>query len=219
LKGALAGGDKALLELLAASSAGMTTEEYEGIVKAWVATARHPRFKKPYTELVYKPMLELLSYLRGAGFKTYIVSGGGVEFMRPWAERVYGMPPEQVIGSSIKLKYEVVGGRPALLRLPEIDFVDDKAGKPVGIHKFIGRKPIFAAGNSDGDREMIEWTTDGSGPRLGLIVHHTDGEREWAYDRQSSVGRLDKALDQAIEKKWLVVDMKRDWKVVYGFQQ
>jgi hypothetical protein len=219
VKGALAGGDKALLEIFAAGSTGMTTEEYDGIVKGWLATARHPRFKRPYTDLVYKPMLELLSYLRSAGFKTYIVSGGGIEFMRPWAEHVYGVPPEQVIGSSIKLKYEVNAGRPVLLRLPDVDFIDDKAGKPAGIQKFIGRRPIFAAGNSDGDREMIEWTTAGSGVRFGLIVHHTDAQREWAYDRQSAMGRLDKALDEAAEKKWLVVDMKRDWKVVYPFQK
>jgi len=219
LKAALAGGDKAILELFAATSTGMTTEEYGGIVKAWLATARHPRFKKPYTELVYQPMLELISYLKEAGFKVYIVSGGGIEFMRPWTERVYGIPPEQVVGSTVKVKYDVSGGHPALLRLPEIDFIDDKAGKPVGIHRFIGRKPIFAAGNSDGDREMIEWTTAGNGARFGLIVRHTDGDREWAYDRQSAIGRLDKALDQAAQKKWLVVDMKRDWKIVFPFQK
>jgi phosphoglycolate phosphatase-like HAD superfamily hydrolase len=219
VKGALASGGKALMELLSAGSAGITTEEYDGIVKAWFATARHPRFKRPYTDLVYQPMLELLSYLRSAGFKTCIVSGGGVEFMRPWAERIYGIPPEQVIGSSVKVKYEVRGGRPALLRPPEIDFIDDNAGKPVGIHRFTGRRPIFAAGNSDGDRAMIEWTTAGSGARFGLIVNHTDAEREWAYDRQSAVGRLDKVLDQATELKCLIVDMKHDWKVVYQFQK
>jgi hypothetical protein len=219
VKQALAGGEKALLELLAATSAGMTTEEFDGIVRRWLATARHPKFKRPYTDLVYQPMLELLSYLRNAGFKTFIVSGGGLDFMRPWVERTYGVPPEQVVGSSIKVRYEVNGRIPVLLRLPEIDFIDDKAGKPVAIHKFIGRRPIFAAGNSDGDREMIEWTTAGAGPRFGLIVHHTDSQREWAYDRQSAVGRLDKALDQAAEKRWLVVDMKRDWRVVYPFQK
>ena len=216
---ALAGGDKALLELVAATGSGIPTEEYEGIVKGWLTTARHPRFKRRYTDLVYVPMLELMSYLRDAGFKTYIVSGGGVDFIRPWAERIYGIPREQVIGSSIQVKYEVGQGRPMLLRLPEVDFIDDKAGKPVAIHKFIGRRPIFAAGNSDGDLEMLQWTTAGSGPRLGLIVHHTDAEREWAYDRQSAMGRLDKALDEAPESKWVVIDMKQDWKVVYAFQK
>ena len=219
LKAALAGGDKALLEMVAASSTGMTTEEFEGIVKAWLATAKHPKLKKPYTELVYQPMLELMAYLRSAGFKVFIVSGGGVEFMRPWAERVYGVPPEQVVGSTVKVRYDAAGDRPALLKLSEIDFIDDKAGKPVGIHRFIGRRPIFAAGNSDGDREMIEWTTAGGGARFGLFVRHTDAVREYAYDRQSSIGRLDRALDQAAVKKWLVVDMKRDWKVIYPFQK
>ena len=162
-------------------------------------------------------MLELLKYLRANGFKTYIVSGGGVEFMRPWTEKVYGVPPEQVIGSNIKTKYELVDGKPALMRLQEIDFIDDKEGKPVGIQKFIGRRPIAVFGNSDGDLQMLQWTTSGEGPRLGLIVHHTDAEREWAYDRQSHVGKLDKALDEAKANGWTVVDMKRDWRVVFAF--
>jgi hypothetical protein len=219
LKAALAGGERAILELVMATHAGMTTEEFEASVTSWLSTAKHPRFGRQYTELVYQPMLELLAYLRASGFKTYVVSGGGVEFVRPWVERVYGMPPEQVVGSSIKVKYESRGDRPVLRRLPEIDFIDDKAGKPVGIHKFIGRRPIAAFGNSDGDLEMLQWTTAGAGPRFGLIVRHTDAEREWAYDRQSHVGRLAKALDEAPRRGWVVVDMKQDWKVVYPFQK
>jgi phosphoglycolate phosphatase-like HAD superfamily hydrolase len=219
LRAALAGGERAVAQLVMATHAGMTTEEFEATVTSWLGTAKHPRFGRPYTELVYQPMIELLGHLRASGFKTYIVSGGGIEFMRPWVERVYGIPPEQVVGSSIKVKYEMRGDRPVLRRLPEIDFIDDKAGKPVGIHKFIGRRPIAAFGNSDGDREMLQWTTAGAGARFGLIVRHTDAEREWAYDRQSSVGRLDKALDEAPRKGWTVVDMKQDWKVVYPFQK
>lgn len=212
---ALKGGDKALLQLVMATHAGMTTEEFEQIVKEWIATAKHPKTGKLYTEMVYQPMLELLACLRANGFKTFIVSGGGIEFMRPWTERVYGIPPEQVIGSSIKTKYEVRDGKPVLVRLPEIDFIDDKAGKPVGIHSRIGRRPIAAFGNSDGDQQMLQWTAAGSGPRFILLVHHTDAEREWAYDRKSHVGRLDKALDEAAAQGWTVADMKRDWKVVY----
>jgi phosphoglycolate phosphatase-like HAD superfamily hydrolase len=214
-RAALAGGEKALIELVMATHAGMTTEEFEKIVGDWIATARHPRFKRPYTDLVFQPMLELLHYLRANGFETYIVSGGGIEFMRPWTERVYRIPPEQVIGSSIKVKYELRDGKPVLVRLAQVDFIDDKAGKPVGIHKFIGRRPIAAFGNSDGDLQMLQWTAAGSGPRFMLLVHHTDAEREWAYDRKSHVGRLDKALDEAAARGWTVVDMKRDWKVVY----
>jgi phosphoglycolate phosphatase-like HAD superfamily hydrolase len=219
LKAALAGGERAVVQLIMATHAGMTTEEFEAAVTSWLTTAKHPRFGRPYTELVYQPMLELLAYLRASGFKTYIASGGGIEFMRPWVERVYGIPPEQVVGSSIKVKYEMRGDRPVLQRLPEIDFIDDKAGKPVGIHKFIGRRPIAAFGNSDGDLQMLQWTTAGAGARFGLIVRHTDAEREWAYDRQSHIGRLDKALDEASRKGWTVVDMKQDWKVVYPFQK
>jgi haloacid dehalogenase-like hydrolase len=215
MKAILAGSARDRLELLAASHAGMTTEEFEGIVREWMATAKHPRFGRPYTDLVYLPMLELLAYLRANGFKTYIVSGGGVEFMRPWAGKVYGIPPEQVIGSSIKVKYETREGLPILMRLPEVDFVDDHAGKPVGIHRAIGRRPIAAFGNSDGDYEMLRWTTSGAGPRLGLIVHHTDSSRESAYDRESPVGRLARALDDAPRNGWVVVDMKSDWKKVF----
>jgi hypothetical protein len=216
-KAALSGGQKALLELIMASHAGMTTDEFEAIVRDWLATARHPRFKRLYTDLVYLPMLELLAYLRGKGFKTYVVSGGGVDFMRPWTERVYGIPPEQVIGSSINVRYELRGDTPILSRRPEVDFIDDKEGKPVAIHKFIGRRPIAAFGNSDGDYEMLRYVTAGAGPRLGLIVHHTDETREYAYDRHSPIGRLDRALMEAPRRGWIVVDMKQDWKRVFGF--
>jgi hypothetical protein len=208
-------GEKGLLELVMASHAGMTTSEFADIVEQWLATARHPTSGKPFTEMVYQPMLELLDYLRANGFKTYIVSGGGIEFIRPWAERVYGIPPEQVIGSSIKVKFEMTESGPVLTRLPEIDFIDDKAGKPVGIHKFIGKVPILAHGNSDGDLQMLQWTTAGDGRRLGLLLHHTDAEREWAYDRESHVGRLDKALDLAESSGWQVIDMQRDWGQVF----
>jgi hypothetical protein len=211
-------GERGLLELGMATHAGMTTEEFQKIVTDWLATARDPRFKRPYTELSYQPMIELLAYLRGNGFKTFIVSGGGVEFMRPWTERVYGVPPEQVVGSSIKTKFQMRDGRPELFRLPEVNFVDDGAGKPVGINEFIGRRPIAAFGNSDGDLEMLQWTTMSGGVRLGLIVHHTDAEREYAYDRNTSFGRLDKALDVAATNHWIVVDMKNDWKRIFAFE-
>jgi phosphoserine phosphatase len=215
---ALAGGERAMLEIVMATHAGMTTEEFEGIVKDWLAFAKHPRFKRPYTDLVYHPMLELLDYLRANGFKTFIVSGGGIEFMRPWAETVYGIPPEQVIGSSIKTQFDVRDGKPVLTRLPEINFIDDKAGKPVGIHQHIGRRPIAAFGNSDGDLQMLQWTTGGTGSRLGVIIHHTDADREWAYDRASSIGRLDKALGEAKSYGWTVVSMKDDWKRIFLFE-
>jgi hypothetical protein len=215
MKGALAGGEKGLVMLIMATHAGMTTDEFDKIVTDWLATARHPTLKRPYTELVYQPMLELLAYLRANGFKTFIASGGGVEFMRTFSEKVYGVPPEQVIGSSGKLKFELRDGKPVITRLPEIDFIDDKDGKPVGIQKFIGRRPIAAFGNSDGDLQMLQWTTAGDGPRFGLIVHHTDAEREWAYDRKSPIGKLDKALDEAKERGWTVVSMKDDWKAIY----
>jgi phosphoglycolate phosphatase-like HAD superfamily hydrolase len=218
-KTALAGGDKALLEIVMATHTGMTTEEFETIVKDWIATAKHPKTGKLFTEMVYQPMLELLAYLRAKGFKNFIVSGGGIEFMRPWAEKVYGIPPEQVVGSSIKTKFELRDGKPVLMRLPELNFIDDKAGKPVGIHQHIGRRPIAAFGNSDGDLQMLQWTTAGSGARFALIVHHTDAEREWAYDRESSIGKLDKALDEAQAKGWTVVNMKNDWKQVFPVGQ
>jgi len=219
VKGALAGGERALLEIVMATHAGMTTEEFEKTVQEWIATARHPKTKRPYTKMVYQPMLELLTFLRSNGFKTYIVSGGGIEFMRPWTEQVYGIPPEQVIGSSIKTKFEVRDGKPVLVRLPEINFIDDKEGKPIAINQHIGRRPIAAFGNSDGDLQMLQWATAGSGARFALLVHHTDAEREWTYDRTSSIGRLDKALDEAQANGWTVVDMKSDWKTIFPFEK
>lgn len=210
-----ASGKKGLLEILAASHTGMSSAEFQRIASDWLAAAKHPRFKRGYTELVYQPMLELLAYLRDNGFSTYIVSGGGIEFVRNFSEPVYGIPPAQVVGSSIKTEYKVVDGKPKIMRLPEVNFIDDKAGKPVGINQHIGKRPIFASGNSDGDFEMLEWTTAGDGPRFGLIVHHTDGEREYAYDRESHVGRLDKALDAAADNGWVVIDMKNDWKEIF----
>jgi len=215
VKGALAGGEPAIFQIVMTTHAGMTTAEFDKIVTDWITTAKHPKTKRLYTEMVYQPMLELLAYLRANGFKTYIVSGGGIEFMRPWMEKVYGIPPEQVIGSSIKTQFTMQNGRPVLMRLPGIDFIDDKSGKPVGINKFIGRRPIFAFGNSDGDQQMLEWTAGGRGLRFMGLVHHTDAEREWAYDRKSSIGRLDKALDEATAKGWTVVDMKKDWKTIF----
>ncbi|MGH7644588.1 MAG: HAD family hydrolase [Gemmatimonadales bacterium] len=219
LKSVLAGGEHALLDLVMASHAGNTTEEFDQIVKDWITTAKHPTTGRLYTEMVYQPMLELLAYLRANGFKTFIVSGGGIEFMRPWAERVYGVPPEQVVGSSIKTRFELRHSKPVLVRLPEINFIDDREGKPVGIQVHIGRRPIAAFGNSDGDLQMLQWTTGGKRPGFALLVHHTDAEREWAYDRRSGIGNLDKALDEALAKSWTLVDMKQDWNVVYAFQK
>jgi len=216
-KGALAGGEKALLEMAMATHAGMTTDEFSQIVSAWLATAKHPRTGRLYTEMVYQPMLELLAYLRANGFKTFVVSGGGIEFMRPWTERVYGIPPEQVVGSSIKTEYVVRDGKPTLARMPELNFIDDKSGKPIGINQHIGRRPIMAFGNSDGDFEMLEWTTAGPGPRFGLLVHHTDAEREWAYDRESHIGRLARGLDEAPRRGWTIMNMREDWKAVFPF--
>ncbi len=207
----LAGVEKVMMT----THAGMTVEEFDAIVKDWIATAHHPRFHRPYNELIYQPMLELMAYLRANEFKTYIVSGGGGEFIRAWAQTTYGIPPEQVIGSSIKLEYRLDGDKPTIRRLPETDFIDDGPGKPVGIAKFIGRRPVFAAGNSDGDLQMLQWTTIAPGNRLGIVVHHTDEAREYAYDRTSPVGKLDKALDEASKRGWLVIDMKNDWKTVF----
>lgn len=209
------GGMEAVGKLIMATHAGVTTDEFNAASAAWLDSARHPRFGRRYKEMTFQPMLELLAYLRASGFSTYIVSGGGIDFLRVFSEEAYGIPPEQVVGSVIKTEYQVRNGVPVLVRLPEIDFIDDKAGKPVGIHKFIGRRPILAFGNSDGDREMLEWVTAGEGARLAGLIHHTDAEREWAYDRESAIGRLDKALDQAGREGWTVVDMKRDWAAVY----
>lgn len=208
-------GMEGLAQLVMATHAGMTTGEFAQTVKDWLKTARHPRFRRPYDELVFQPMLELLDYLRACGFKTYIVSGGGIEFLRVFAEEVYGIPPEQVIGSSIKTQFEVRDGVPVIVRLPEIDFIDDKEGKPVAINKFIGRRPLAAFGNSDGDLQMLQYTAGGDGLHFCLLVHHTDSEREWAYDRDSPIGRLDRALDEAKKRKWTIADMKRDWKIIY----
>jgi phosphoserine phosphatase len=217
-KKVLSFGEHGLLELIMATHAGMTTDEFAQIVMDWINTAKHPKTNKLYKEMVYQPMLELLDYLRANGFKTCIVSGGGIEFMRPWTEEVYGIPSEQVIGSSIKTKFEIINDNPVLIRLPEIDFIDDKEGKPVAINKFIGKRPIAAFGNSDGDLQMLQWTAAGDGKRLMLLVHHTDADREWAYDRESHIGQLNKGLDEAIAKGWTVVDMKNDWKVIYPFE-
>src|SRR5438874_5909634 len=215
MKTALTGGEHAFLEIVAATHSGMTTEEFDRIVKEWLATAKHPKTGRLYTEMVYQPMLELLAYLRANGFKTFIVSGGGVEFMRTFADKVYGIPPEQVVGSTGKLKFDLRDGTPVLVKLPEVQFIDDKDGKPVGIQMNIGHRPIAAFGNSDGDLQMLQWAAAGSGARFCLYVHHTDAEREWAYDRNSSIGRLDKGLDEAKAKGWTVVSMKDDWKTIF----
>ena len=220
VKGALAGGEKAMLEIVMATHAGMTTEEFEQIVKDWTATAKHPKFKRPYTECVYQPMLEVLAHLRANGFKTFIVSGGGIEFMRPWTEKVYGIPPEQVVGSSIKTQYEMRDGKPVLVRRPALDFIDDKTGKPVGINSHIGRRPIAAFGNSDGDQQMLEYTQGGSGARLMVLVHHDDAEREFAYGAESHIGTFSDALMAEAKKDgWTVISMKDDWKTIFAFQK
>jgi phosphoglycolate phosphatase-like HAD superfamily hydrolase len=219
MQGVMASGEKGIVEIVAATHAGMTVEDFDKRVADWLATAQHPRFKVPHDQLVYQPQLELLTYLRANGFKTFIVSGGGVEFMRVFAEKVYGIPPEQVVGSSGEVKFVTArDGKPELIKEAKIEFVDDGPGKPVGINRFIGRRPIFAFGNSDGDQQMLAWTAAGGGARFMGIVHHTDAGREWAYDRQSRVGKLDKALDEANAKGWTVVDMKADWKKIFPFQ-
>jgi phosphoglycolate phosphatase-like HAD superfamily hydrolase len=215
MKGVAAAGDKGLMQVVAETHAGMTTDEFNAIVKDWIKTARHPKFNRPYNQCIYQPMLEVLNYLRANGVKTFIVSGGGVEFMRAFAEQTYGIPPEQVIGSRGVVKFDIKDGKPVLIKEPKIDFIDDGPGKPVAINNFIGRRPIMAFGNSDGDQQMLEWTTAGDGPRFALLVHHTDADREYAYDRESHVGKLDKAWDEAMQKGWTVVDMKSDWKTVF----
>lgn len=212
-------GEKGILQIIAATHAGLTTDEFAATVVEWIATARHPRFDRPYTDLIYQPMLELLALLRAHGFKTFIVSGGGIEFMRPWTDRTYGIPPEQVVGSSGVTKYEMPSpDKPVLVKEAKIEFIDDGPGKPVGINRFIGRRPIFSFGNSDGDQQMLEWTAAGAGARFMGLVHHTDAVREYAYDRNSPVGRLDKAWDEAIRRHWVLADMKNDWKVIYSFE-
>jgi len=222
LEALAAAGEKGLLELVMSSHAGMSTAEFEAIVTDWLDKARHPRFKRRYTELAYQPMLELLAYLRANGFKTFIVSGGGVEFMRPMTEKLYGIPPQQVVGSTIQTKYEIKDGKPVLMRLPKIDFIDDKAGKPVGINKFIGRRPIASFGNSAGDREMLQWTGAGSGSRLMMLVLHDDAEREYAYGPANGLpdtkfGTFPQSLmDEAIQKGWVVISMKNDWKSIFS---
>ena len=219
IKAAFAGGERAMLEIIVVTHAGMTTAEFEQIVKDWIATAKHPKFKRLYTECVYQPTVELLGYLRANGFKTFIVSGGGIEFMRPWTEKVYGIPPEQVVGSSIKTKYEWRDGKPVLMRLPEMNFIDDKTGKPVGINSHIGRRPIAAFGNSDGDQQMLEWTQAGSGARLMMLVHHDDAVREFAYGAESKIGTFSDALmAEAKKNDWTVISMKNDWKVIFPFE-
>jgi phosphoserine phosphatase len=218
LKGAMAGGEPAIYKLVMATHTGMTTDEFEKIVQDWIATAKHPKTGKLYTQMVYQPMLEVLTYLRANGFKNFIVSGGGIEFMRPWAEKVYGIPPEQVVGSSMKTQFELRDGGPVLMRLPELNFNDDKAGKPVAINQHIGRRPIMAFGNSDGDLQMLQYTGAGSGARFCLYVHHDDAEREYAYDRKDALAKLDKGLDEAAAKGWTVVSMKNDWKQIFPFE-
>ena len=215
LKTALAGGERALVGMLMATHSGMTTDEFEKSATDWLVTAKHPKTGRPFTEMVFQPMLELLTYLRANDFKTFIVSGGGIEFMRPWTEKVYGIQPEQVVGSSGGLKYELRDGTPVIVKTAELVLNDDKEGKPVGIQRHIGHRPIAAFGNSDGDYQMLEWTTGGKGARLGMIIHHTDAEREFAYDRESHIGQLDKGLDAATDKGWIVMDMKADWKVIF----
>jgi phosphoglycolate phosphatase-like HAD superfamily hydrolase len=218
MKAVAAMGEKGMLEIVAATHSGMTTVDFNKSVKQWLETAKHPRFKVAYTDLVYQPMLELLAYLRANGFKTFIVSGGGVEFMRNFTEKTYGIPPEQVIGSSGVTQYQMQDASPVLIKQPKVLFVDDGPGKPEGINHFIGRQPIFAFGNSDGDKEMLEWTAACKPLCFMGLVHHTDGEREYAYDRKSDVGKLDKALDEALDKGWTVVDMKKDWKTIFPFE-
>jgi hypothetical protein len=220
MRGALVGGEKSIAELVMVTHAGMTTAEFEQIVKDWIATAKHPRTGRLYTEMVYQPMLELIAYLRANGFKTFIVSGGGIDFMRPWTEKVYGIPPEQVVGSSIKTKYGMRDGKPVLIRLPELNFIDDKTGKPIGINSHIGRRPIAAFGNSDGDQQMLEWTQGGGGTRLMMLVHHDDAVREWSYGAESKIGTFSDALMAEAKKNgWVVISMKKDWKVIFPFQR
>jgi len=208
-------GVEGLLTMAMAAQGGLPVEEFEAEVKTWIDTAKHPLTGNKFKDMVYLPMLELLDYLRANGFKTYIVSGGGIDFMRPWTEEVYGIPPEQVVGSMLKYKLEMRDGKPEVVKIPEIGFIDDKEGKPVGIWKFIGKRPVAAFGNSDGDLQMLQWTDAGSGRQLLVYIHHTDSIREWAYGRESHIGKLDKGLDEALKKEWTVVDMAEDWRAIY----
>jgi len=217
MKTLMAGGEKALLEIVAATHSGMDTETFNQSVKTWIATAKHPRFDQLYTKMIYVPMVELLQYLRANGYKTFIVSGGGVDFMRPWTEQVYGVPPYQVVGSSVKVAYDTIS-TPKLMKLPQVNFIDDKSGKPVGIHQYIGKKPIFTVGNSDGDYEMMQWTNTSTGPHFAMFIHHTDAVREWAYDRDSKIGTLSIGLDNAKKYGFVIMDMKTDWLQVFPFQ-
>lgn len=212
-------GEKGLAQIVMATHAGITTDEFETIVSDWIKTAKHPTKGKPYNEMIYQPMLELLDYLRANNFKTFIVSGGGIEFMRPWVEEAYGIPKDQVVGSSLEAEYDYNDGKPFIKKLPKLDLNDDKGGKPVGINRYIGRKPAFAAGNSDGDLEMLRWTDSNKLKTFKLYVHHTDSVREWAYDRDSHIGKFDIGLDEAGKKGWTVVDMKSDWKIIYPFEK
>ena len=218
IKHVMDGGEKALFEIIMASHAGMTSEDFQKSVSDWLDSATHPKTGKPYNQMIYQPMVELLEYLRAKGYKTFIVSGGGIDFMRVWAEKAYAIPPYQVIGSSIKSKYEIVDGKPVIIKLPELNFFDDKGGKPVGIHQHIGKRPVLAVGNSDGDYEMLQYVTAGEGARLGMLIHHTDSIREYAYDRNSHIGKLSKGLDDAAKYQWLIVDMKSDWKNVFNIK-
>ena len=220
MKTVMAGGEKAVMQIMMATHSGMNTTEFNQLVKEWINTARHPISKNLYKEMVFQPMVELLNYLRANGYKTYIVSGGGIDFMRPWTQEVYGIPSEQVIGSSNKIKYEIVNGQPVLVKLPEINSIDDKEGKPINIYQYIGKRPVFAAGNSDGDYPMLHWTSTGIGyARFCMIIHHTDEVRDYAYDSQSPIGKLEKGLDDAAKYNWLVVDMKTDWNKIYPFEK
>jgi phosphoserine phosphatase len=219
VKGALGQGEKAILEVVAATHTGMSTDDFAKMVSDWAATAKHPKSGRLYTEMVYQPMLEVLTYLRSQGFKTFIVSGGGIEFMRPWVEKAYGIPPEQVVGSSGETLFVMRSDGPVLMKEAKVSLIDDGPGKPVGINRHIGRRPVFAFGNSDGDHQMLQWTAAGSGRRFMGIVHHTDAEREWAYDRDSHIGKLDKAWDEALAKGWTVVDMKKEWLRIYPYDK
>ncbi len=215
MEGVKKSGVKGILELVNATHSGMNTEEFEASVKSWIKTARHPITQRPFNKMIYQPMVELLHYLQDNNFKTYIVSAGGVDFMRAWAPEAYRIPKEQIFGSSMKTEYKVIEGKPQIMRMPEIGVLNDKAQKPSTIQTYIGKKPVIAGGNSDGDLEMLQWTKSSSHPTLAILVHHTDDKREWAYDKDSSVGHLEKAMILAEKDKWNVVDMKKDWKVIF----